>query len=271
MSALTTLDGAHVLVTGASSGIGAALAPLLASRGATVGLAARRADRLDEVLERCRAAGPDADHRRWSVDLADLDGAAAVAVAAWDALGGLDVVVNNAGCPMRRPVRDLDLATVDQVMRTNFSSPVAITLAVLPRMLERDRGAIVNVSSLGGRIGIANEAAYVASKFALSGWSEAMAMDLWATGVDVRLITPGPIDTEIWDQPGNEPAAYDGPLEPPSTVAEAICDAITGDGFETYVPDLKGVAEFKTADIDTFLASAAAFAGTAEDGPATEP
>ena len=105
---------------------------------------------------------------------------------------------------------------------------------------------IVNVSSLGGRLGIANEAAYTASKFALCGWSESMAMDLWSTGVDVRLVIPGAIDTEIWDQPGNDPAAYTGPFEPPENVAEAICDAILGDGFELYVPDLKAVAEFKT-------------------------
>jgi short-subunit dehydrogenase len=270
MSGLDTLDGAHVLVTGASSGIGAALAPMLAARGATVGIAARRADRLAQVLTACEATGPGAGHRSFTVDLADPDAAARFAHEAWAALDGLDAVVNNAGVPMRRNVRDLDVATVDDVMRVNFLSPVAISLAVLPGLLERDRGVIVNVSSLGGRIGIGNEAAYVASKFALSGWTEAMAMDLWSTGVDVRLITPGPIDTEIWDQPGNEPAAYDGPLESPDLVADAICAALVGDGFETYVPDLKGVAEFKTSDIDLFLASAAEFAAapTATAAPA---
>jgi short-subunit dehydrogenase len=259
VSPLPTLDGARVLVTGASSGIGAALAPMLSARGATVGIVARRADRLTEVLDACTAQAPDRPHRMWSVDLSDTDAAGRVALEAWDALGGLDAVVNNAARPMRRPVQHLDLATVDDVMRTNFSSPVAICLAVLPRMIEADHGVIVNVSSLGGRIGIAHEAAYVASKFALSGWSEAMAMDLWSTGVEVRLVTPGAIDTEIWDQPGNDPAPYDGPLEPPETVAAAICDAIVGPGFEIYVPDLKAVAEFKTSDIDAFLASAVSF------------
>ena len=140
---------------------------------------------------------------------------------------------------MRRGVRRLDVATVEAVMRTNFLSPVAISLALLPRLLERDAGVIVNVSSLGGRLGIANEAAYSASKFALSGWSESMALDLWSTGVEVRLVTPGAIDTEIWDQPDNDPAPYDGPFEPATTVAEAICDALVTDGFERYVPDLK--------------------------------
>ncbi|MGZ4759050.1 MAG: SDR family NAD(P)-dependent oxidoreductase, partial [Acidimicrobiales bacterium] len=204
MSALATLDGARVLVTGASSGIGAALAPILAGRGATVGVVARRADRLAEVVDRCEAVAPGHGHRAWVVDLADTDAAAAVALEAWDAFGALDAVVNNAAIPMRRPVARLDLPTVERVMCTNFLSPVALSLAVLPRMLERDQGVIVNVSSLGGRLGIGHEAAYVASKFALSGWSEAMAMDLWTTGVEVRLITPGAIDTEIWDQPDND-------------------------------------------------------------------
>lgn len=259
MSALAGLDGARVLVTGASSGIGAAVAPLLAERGATVGIVARRADRLAEVLERCDAVAPGRAHRLWSVDLSDPDDAARTALEAWEHFDGLDALVNNAARPMRRPVQQLDLATVDAVMRTNYLSPVAMGLAVLPGMLERDHGVIVNVSSLGGRIGIAHEAAYVASKFALSGWSEAMAMDLWSTGVEVRLITPGAIDTEIWDQPGNDAAAYDGPLEPPATVAEAICEALTTDRFETYVPDMKAVAEFKTADIDAYLGSVASF------------
>jgi short-subunit dehydrogenase len=258
---MDSLAGAAVLVTGASSGIGAALAPALAARGATVGLVAWRADRLEQVRAACTAAspGPDPGHRSWAVDLSDVDDAAALALEAWDAFGHLDVLVNNAARPMRRDVTALDIATVDEVMRTNFLSPVAMGQAVLPRMIERAAGVIVNVSSLGGRLGIANEAAYSASKFALCGWSEAMAMDLWSTGVAVRLVIPGPIDTEIWDQPGNDPAAYTGPFEPPETVAEAICDAILGDRFEHYVPDLKAVAEFKTSDIDGFMAGAVGF------------
>jgi short-subunit dehydrogenase len=267
MSPLQALDGATILVTGASSGIGAALGPLLAERGAHVGLVARRAERLDEVLAKCDGRGAAGSHRRWAVDLSDLDAAVAMVLEAWDAFGHLDAIVHNAARPMRRSVRELDVATVDEVMRTNFLSPVAMSLAVLPRMLDRDAGVIMNVSSLGGRLGIRNEAAYCASKFALSGWSESMAMDLWSTGVDVRLITPGAIDTEIWDKEGNDPAPYHGPLEPPETVAAAICDALLGDGFETYTPDMKGVAEFKTSDIDTFMAGTVAFLDEARDAP----
>jgi NAD(P)-dependent dehydrogenase (short-subunit alcohol dehydrogenase family) len=262
MSALPTLEGARVLVTGASSGIGAALAPMLAGRGATVGIAARRPDRLSGVLEACADAslgdggGDGAGHRMWTVDLSDPDAAARLAVEAWDAFGHLDAVVNNAARPLRRPVQRLSTDVVEDVMRTNFLSPVALTLAVLPRMLERDRGVIVNVGSLAGRVGSPREAAYAASKFALHGWSEVMAVDLWSTGVEVRLIVPGAIATEIWDQPGNDRSPYDGPFEPAETVATAVCEALVSDGFERYVPDLKAIAEFKTSDIDGFMQGA---------------
>ena len=203
--------GANVVITGASSGIGAALAPALAEAGATVGLVARRADRLAEVLERCREHAPAS--RMWTADLADTDAAEALAVQMWDEMGGIDVLVNNAAIPKRRSVRELTLAEIRQTMAVNFESPVRMSLALLPRMLERDAGVIVNVSSFGGRAGILNEAAYCASKFALCGWSESMHLDLWDTGVNVRLVLPGAIATEIWDQPGNDPAPFDGPFE----------------------------------------------------------
>ena len=249
------VEGSNVLVTGASSGIGAALARLLAARGATVGLVARRKDRLEEVLADCRETSPDS--RVWTADLADVDGAERLALEAWDAFGHLDVLVNNAGMPKRRHVADVTAEDLDETMRVNFFSPVRMSMALLPKMLERGAGSIVNVSSLGGRLGIKHETAYCASKFALCGWSEAMAIDLWNDPIDVRLIIPGAIDTEIWDKPTDEPPLYDGPKEPPETVAEGIVAAIEGDQFEHYLPDMKGIAEYKTTSADEFLAGAA--------------
>ncbi len=246
------LDGASVLLTGASSGIGAALAPLLAEAGARVALVARREDRLLDVLERCQPHSPAC--QIWVCDLDDPPAAEECALEVEGAFGAVDVLINNAAIPKRRMVTELTVADFQHTMRVNLESPVRMTLALLPGMLERQRGTIVNVSSLGGRIGIAHETAYCAAKFALCGWSEAMALDLWDTPLDVRLIQPGPIDTEIWDQPDNDPALYDGPLEPPAVVAEGIIAAIEGEGFEHYLPDLKAVVEFKTSDIDTFLA-----------------
>jgi short-subunit dehydrogenase len=250
------LDGARILVTGASSGIGAALAPMLAERGATVGIVGRRAAELAAVLERCRVHTPDST--QWVLDLGDLERAEALVGVAWATFGDLDVLVNNAAIPMRRHVAELTLDELAETMRVDFESPVRMSMALLPRLLERDAGMIVNVSSLGGRLGILHETAYCAAKFALCGWSEAMALDLWKTGVEVRLIIPGPIDTDIWDRPGNDAAIYDGPKEPPEMVAAGIIDAIEGDTFEHYLPDHKSIAEFKTSAIDTFLEGSAA-------------
>jgi short-subunit dehydrogenase len=211
---------------------------------------------LEAVLRACRAHGAEAE--MWVVDLDDLDRAVDVVGEAWERFDGLDVLVNNAAIPKRRRVTELTNDELDQVMRINFTAPARMTLALLPRMLERDSGVIVNVSSLGGRLGIIHETAYSASKFALCGWSEALALDLWNTGIEVRLVIPGPIDTEIWDQPNNETPLYKGPWEPPETVAADIIRAIEGDRFEVYSPDMKSIAEFKTAEIDIFLEGAAA-------------
>ncbi|HAM02478.1 MAG TPA: short-chain dehydrogenase [Acidimicrobiaceae bacterium] len=245
------MSGSTVLVTGASSGIGAALARRLASDGATVGIVARRQDRLAQVLADCQAASPQS--RMWVADLSDVDGAEGVVLEAWDTFGHLDCLVNNAGVPMRRHTTKLDAETLDWVMRVNFTAPARMTMAVLPRMLERGSGMIVNVSSVAGRLGNANEAAYSASKFALCGWSEAIAVDLFDTGVKVRLVNPGPIDTEIWDLPDNDDPLVDVPKVSSEDMADAIVNAMEGDAFETYFPDMKAIIEMKTSDPDTFL------------------
>jgi short-subunit dehydrogenase len=250
--------GKRLLITGASSGVGAALARALAKEGAVVGLIARRRDRLAEVLSDCQTASPDST--MWVADLADSASVGPLALRAWDTLGGIDVLVNNAAIPKRRVVTALDPDDVEAVMRVNFFAPMRLTLAVLPKMLSRGAGMIVNVSSVGGRLGIIHESAYCASKFALCGWSESMAVDLHGTGISVKLIEPGPVDTEIWDQPDNDDPIYDGPKFSPDEVARGIVAALGSDGFEHYVPDMKPVVDLKNADIDTYIAGAAGMA-----------
>jgi short-subunit dehydrogenase len=247
--------GAKVLLTGASSGIGAATARALAAHGATVALVARRADRLEQVLADCRRDSPESS--MWVADLSDLDAVGDLARSIDDGIGGVDVLVNNAGAPKRRHVTNLTPDEVEQVMGLNFFSPVRLTLALLPRMRERGRGVVVNVASLGGRIGIATEAAYCASKFAFAGWSEAAAIDLAGSGVEVRLVTPGAFQSEIWDQPDNDPPFFDTPKAPPEECAEAIVAAIEGQRFETYTPDMQQFVVGKTGDVDGFLATMA--------------
>src|SRR5271166_6615803 len=230
-----TFEGTRVLVTGASSGIGAGLAEAFAGAGATVGIAARRRDRLAEVLERCRAHSSDS--AMWVADLAEP---AAVDRLADDALrefGGIDILVNNAGIPKRRHVTKLDAATVEAVMTINYFSPVRLTLALLPQMLERGSGRVVNVSSVAAPLSSPGEAAYSASKAALAVFSETMVVDLWDTGVKITVVYPGVVDTELFTLPDNDP--FTGGVEAIS-VDEAVRTILAGvanDALSVYVPE----------------------------------
>lgn len=241
------------LITGASSGIGADLARVLSGRGFAVGIAARRADRLFEVVDECRRDSPGSTVQMWVTDLEEPAAADELIEAAWSAFDGIDVLINNAAIPGVHDVHNLDPDVVERVMQVNFHAPVRLTLAALPRMESRDTGTIVNVASLGGRLGIRKEAAYCASKFALCGWSESLALDLWYSPISVKLIIPGPVDTEIWNHPGAEPPSYDGPKVPAREVATGIADAIDSDRFEHYLPDMKPIAEYKTARIEHYM------------------
>jgi len=247
------VEGSTILVTGASSGIGEALAPMLAERGATVGIAARRAERLEQTLDRCRRHAPDS--RMWVVDLSDVDSAVQLVRDAWDAFGGLDCLVNNAAVGKRKLLTEHTAADLDQVLRTNFMSPVRMNLAVVPLMVERGSGTIVNVASGGGRFGIVHESAYCAAKFALSGWSEVAAMDLADTPVEVKLIQPGAIATEIWiRQPGELPGLPGAEFATAEECAAGIVDALETDGFEFFVPaDLKTHVDFKNSDMQGWI------------------
>ena len=258
------IDGSTILVTGASSGIGAALAPLLAQHGATVGIVARRADRLSETLERCRLHAPGS--RMWVADLSDVDAAVGVVLEAWDTFGALDCLVNNAAIGKRKFLTDHTADDIDVVMRTNFISPIRMNLAVLPRMLARGSGTIVNVASGGGRFGIAHESAYCAAKFAMSGWTEVAAMDLDDTPIEVKLIQPGAIDTEIWiPQPGELPGLPGAEFATPEECAAGIVDALESPGVEFFVPaDLKAHVDMKNADLQGWVDLMAAL-GRAKD------
>ena len=269
------LNDTRILITGASSGIGAALGLELARRGAAVGLVARRRDRLDTLLAECSAYAPQS--RAFTVDLADLNATEQLAAQAIEAWGHVDAVVNNAAIPKRVPFTQLTMNDVEATMRVNFLSPAQLTLALLPHMIARQQGLIINVSSMGGRIPIPNESAYNASKFALAGWTEAMRIDLEGTGVNVKLILPGPIDTEIWDQPGNIPALFEIEKVSAADCAREIADAMTDkNGFEYYTPptfpggmDAKAMVVDKHANCDQYINGMAAFARSMATAPST--
>ena len=252
------LGGSGVLVTGASSGIGAGLAEAFAAAGADVGICARRPDRLEETAQRCRAHGHPV--HSWTCDLSDPEQVDRLAVDAMDALGRVDILVNNAGIPKRRDVAALDAATVEAVTRINYLSPVRLTLALLPQMLERGSGRVVNLSSVAATLSSPGESAYSASKAALAVFSEAMAVDLWDRGVRVLVVYPGVVDTELFTLPDNDP--FTAPVEA-ITVDELVAevfDALERDAVEVYVPGyFKDFATGKANDVAGFLAGAAEF------------
>lgn len=258
-----SLEGKHVLITGSSAGIGAALAEGFAERGATIGLCGRRADRLAEVLERVQKHSPDS--RSWVIDLNELDGIAAFAAAVEKELGGVDVLVNNAGIPKRRHVTRLTPDEVEVVMRINYFSPVRLTLALLPGLIDRD-GRIVNISSVAARLGPPIESAYGASKAALTAFSESMVVDLRDTNVLVHVVNPGVFDTELFHLPDNEPGFHEGtPMEPVESIVEPIVAQLEAGTFESYVPAwFKDVAVNKFSDPDAFFVGTKAYASEVE-------
>jgi short-subunit dehydrogenase len=251
-----TAAGQRVLITGASSGIGAELAVRLAEQGAVVGICARREDRLREVLDRCRVHSPDS--QMWVADLADFGAVDALAVDAVGGLGQVDVLVNNAGIPKRKHVSALDAETIETLIRINYLSPVRLTLALLPAMIERCAGHIVNVSSVAATLSSPGEAAYNASKAALSVFSESIAVDLWETGVKVLTVYPGVVDTELFTIPDNDPLSDAIPKISATELVDGMLDALARGVQEVYIPEwFKGIAAGKAANVDGFLAGTA--------------
>ena len=257
--------GLRVLVTGASSGIGAGLAEDFARRGAVVGICARRQDRLDEVLARCRKHTPES--RRWVSDLSDPAAVDQLAATALEELGGVDVLVNNAGIPKRRHVTKLDPATVESVMNINFFSPVRLTLALLPHMLERDSGTIINISSVAATLSSPGESAYTASKAAVTAFSESMAVDLWSTGIKMLIVYPGMVDTDLFSLPDNDPVVAAVDRVPVSELVDGVFDALESGAVQVYVPGyFADLASGKAADVERFLAGTANYLATHKPG-----
>jgi short-subunit dehydrogenase len=252
------LEGCRTLVTGASSGIGAGLAEALAERGAIVGICARRADRLSEVVGRCMKYSPDS--RMWVVNLADINAVDQLAIDVMDAFGGVDLLVNNAGIPKRRQVTDLDIDTITAVMHVNYLSPIRLTMALLPQMLVRGSGTIVNISSIAAKLSAPGEAAYDASKAALTAYSEAMAVDLWDNGIKVMVVYPGVIDTELFTLPDNDVPDLPVEAEPVSVAVDAILAGLDADAAQVFVPQwFHDVVANKEKDVGAFLEGTAAY------------
>jgi NAD(P)-dependent dehydrogenase (short-subunit alcohol dehydrogenase family) len=225
------IRGAVAIVTGASSGIGAATAELLAQHGATVVAVARRADRLADVVARCAQAAPNSIARPG--DVADRSFAEDVVRDTTERFGAVDIVVNNAGISPGEDVQRRAIDDAEQIMAVNFFGAVHFAGAALPGMLQRRHGSIINVTSVSGYVPAPGEPAYGASKAALSRWSHGLAVDLHGSGVHVGVLSPGPIDTEIWSHTGTD---YHGKLYPPQLAGQGIVHMIEHEITHLTVP-----------------------------------
>ena len=184
----------HALVTGASSGIGRGLALALAARGAHVTVAARRRERLDELVREIGAAGGSAE--AMVLDVSDGD-ATHDAVTAADGKRPIDCLVANAGIGGITPGKKLDWSRVKQILETNLVGAAAAMAAVIPGMVARGEGRLVAVASVAGFRGLPRFAAYSASKAGLITLCESLRIDLHGTGVSVTTVCPGYVQTDL--------------------------------------------------------------------------
>ena len=182
-----------VFITGASNGIGRQLAIDFAKRGAEVIGCGRSIERLKEVLKEVRQTSPASV--MMGCDVSDPEQVHDMIDKVLADYGRVDILINNAGIGMRKPFHETDLATIEAIMRVNYLGAVYCAHELLPSMIAHHSGHIVNISSVAGKIGTLNMAAYSASKFAMNGWSESLYHELKPLGVKVSLVCPGPVHT----------------------------------------------------------------------------
>jgi short-subunit dehydrogenase len=213
------------IVTGASAGIGAATARELAGRGARVVLAARRADLLEARAAEIVDQGGEAI--AIPTNISDAEQVERLVERTQQTFGKVDVVVNNAGIGWTKLLVRSSAEEIRDIVDTNLTGAILMTRAVLPRMLERRHGAIINVSSVCGRVAV--EPLYSATKYGIRGFSLSLRRQLVGSDVSVSLVSPGNIRTDMTRD-------IDEPMAEPEVVAEAIAGLVKRPRREVVVP-----------------------------------
>lgn len=226
------IEGKIVLITGGSTGIGAETARHLAANGARIAVAARRKDKLDEVVAAIAAAGGEA--RAYQLDVTDKHRVAAVVAAVVADFGGIDVIVNNAGLMPIRPMVEVNTDEWDAMIDVNLKGVLYGIAAVLPRFVAQDSGHIINVSSVAGvKVFAPGGTVYSGTKFAVRAISEGLRQEVGGS-IRVTSIEPGAVDSEL--KFSTTGTAADNVLDfykiaiPANSVARAIAYAIEQPG-----------------------------------------
>ena len=216
-------DQQLAVVTGGTQGIGKALTLDLAGRGAAVAFCARNHRDVERLVAELRAEGSKA--LGVPCDVRDEAQVAAFSERVLKEMGVPTILINNAGTGRFAPVAEMSLAAWDEVMDTNLRGMFLATRAFLPAMLAKSRGAVVNISSLAGRNGIANGAAYSASKHGVIGFSKSLMLEVRAHGIRVMTICPGSVNTPFFDAE----TPFDpnrGRILDPDDVSKVVLDAL---------------------------------------------
>jgi uncharacterized protein len=190
-----SLAGKVVLITGASSGIGALTAKRLAEQGAIPVLTARSLRRMEELAQEMTG-----EHAVYEMDVRSAEQVAEVVAQVHERFGKIDVLLNNAGFGEFVRFEEASLAHFEQMMDVNYMGTVRCTREVLPWMRKAGSGHIVNVASLAGKIATAKSTGYAASKHAVLGFTHALRRELQGTGIAVSAVNPGPVDTPFFDR-----------------------------------------------------------------------
>lgn len=228
------LQDKAILLTGASGGIGQALARELAARGAKLGLVGQRREPLETLRDALQVQGVDA--LAIPADLTTTEGRENVLRVMHKAFGGIDVLINSAGIQQFTEVADQDPQMLERTIKVNAVAPMQLIQAVLPDMLQRGSGRIVNVGSTFGSIGFACFASYSASKFALRGFSEALRREIAGSGVDVTYVAPRAVKTALNSEAVHRMAdEVKMNMDSPLWVAQKIVRAIEKDKKDVYL------------------------------------
>lgn len=236
-----SLKGKNVILTGASSGIGWEAACLFAEQGANVAIAARSVDKLGELEKELKGYGIKV--LKVQTDVSKVTDCKKLIKEAVDKLGSIDILVNNAGVTYRGEVRDVELKDLEQMIEINLKAPIRLTKLALPHILKSGTARIINVASILGIIPIPTEAVYSATKFALRGFSYALAQELEGTNVRVCLICPGPVETPmILDEMDKiHDLVYSPPVSTPKEIAELIVNSAIDGKMERIKPIHTGI------------------------------